>query len=94
MQANDKEILWLPWLKKGQEHLQKQDNLERGRKVLLVLAFFPFWPKLQRAHRVQGYSEPELTSSVSQGPSFRLEGDVHRTEGEQPQFVIFLGARL
>lgn len=94
MWASDKEILWLPWLGKGQEHLQKQDYLERGRKVLLVLAFFPLWPKLQRALRVQGYSEPELTSPVSQVPSFRLEGDELRTKGEQPQSVIFLGARL
>lgn len=40
MQAGDKEILWLPWLGKGQEHLQKQDNLERGHKALFALTFF------------------------------------------------------
>lgn len=95
MQASDEEVRWLPWLGKGQEHLQKHDNLERGCKGFLVLAFFfPLWPKLQRAHRVQGYPEAELTSSVSQVPGFRPEGDMHWTEGEQPQFVIFLGARL
>lgn len=45
MHASDKEILWLPWLGKGQEQLQKQDNLQTGRKVLFVLALFPLWPK-------------------------------------------------
>lgn len=94
MQAGDKEILWLPWLGKGQEHLQKQDNLERGHKALFALTFFfLLWPNLQIAYRVQGYSEPELTSSISQVPCLRLEGDVHRT-WEQPQFVISLGAKL
>lgn len=43
---------------------------------------------------MKGYSGAEFTYSVSCIPSFDLEGDVHRTEQEQPQFVIFLGTRL
>lgn len=38
MYTSDKEICCLPWLGKGQEHFQMQDNLERGHKRLLVLA--------------------------------------------------------
>lgn len=38
MYTSDKEICCLPWLGKGQEHFQMQDNLERGHKGLLVLA--------------------------------------------------------